>query len=66
MNEFPSRSTLQIEAQRWSVSVDFLRRKVRSGELPHWRVGNRIRVRPEDVESLLSSRRPSGPKAATR
>jgi excisionase family DNA binding protein len=56
MNQLSSWSSLQIEAQRWRCSVDFLRRKVLRGELPHVRIGNRIRIRPEDVEALLSKK----------
>jgi excisionase family DNA binding protein len=60
MREVSRWSTLQLEARRLHVSVDYLRRLVRDGELEHLRVGGRkgrIRIRPADAERLLAGRR---------
>jgi excisionase family DNA binding protein len=54
-NKFPTYKALKVEAERHDVSIDFLRRKVRAGVLPHVRAGGRIRVKPEDVDSLLEA-----------
>lgn len=42
------------------VSVDTLRRRIRSGELPAVRHGRLIRVRPEDLYYLFQPMVPAG------
>ena len=50
MTEF---ETLTHEAKRVGVSEKTLRRRIASGELPAYRIGTRIRLKPADVDALL-------------
>ena len=46
--------SLQQAAQLVGVSVDTLRRRIRSGELPAYRFGERlIKIRVEDLDNLV-------------
>ncbi|WP_143033562.1 helix-turn-helix domain-containing protein [Roseicitreum antarcticum] len=38
-------------ADRWECSAETVRNMCRRGELPHFRVGRMIRLRPEHVEA---------------
>lgn len=46
----------QGAARYLSLGLDTLYRLVRSGELPHSRVGKSIRFRPEDLDEYISAR----------
>jgi excisionase family DNA binding protein len=46
----------QGAARYLSLGLDTLYRLVRSGELPHSRVGKSIRFRPEDLDAYIASR----------
>jgi len=46
--------TLQQAADEASVSNDCMRTRVRRGDLPHIRIGNRIRIRRRDLEAFLA------------
>ncbi|WP_420793509.1 helix-turn-helix domain-containing protein [Roseinatronobacter alkalisoli] len=37
-------------AERWECSAETVRQMCRRGELPHFRVGRMIRLRPEHIE----------------
>ena len=43
-------------ARYLSLGLDTLYRLVRSGELPHSRVGKSIRIRPEDLDEYIAAR----------
>jgi excisionase family DNA binding protein len=49
--------TLKEVAEASRVSESTVRRWVRSSELPAYRLGRQIRVRPEEFESFLDKRR---------
>ena len=42
--------TIGTLAELWGVSDKTVRKLVNSGELPHIRIGNLIRIRPDQVE----------------
>lgn len=46
------RLTLKQAAEVLAVSVDTVRRRIASGELPAQRVGRQLRVFEDDVEAL--------------
>ena len=46
----------QNAARYLSLGLDTLYRLVRSGELPHSRVGKSIRFRPEDLDAYIAAR----------
>ncbi len=50
---------LDIEAAATclGVSVSTVRRLVRSGDLPAFRVGRQLRFRPEDIDAYIESKR---------
>lgn len=50
MTEF---ETLAHEAERVKVSQKTLRRKIAAGELRAYKIGNRIRLNPVEVDALL-------------
>lgn len=41
--------TLEAVAARWGVSTKTVKRTIKRGDLPHVRIGNQIRLRPDDV-----------------
>ena len=49
--------TLKEVADAARVSESTVRRWVRSSELPAYRLGRQLRVRPEEFESFLNQRR---------
>jgi excisionase family DNA binding protein len=49
--------TLQDLANRWHISVKSVRRIVARGEIKVHRIGNRIRVSPEDVATYENLKR---------
>jgi excisionase family DNA binding protein len=52
--------TRHAAAKRLGVGVRAIRRAAQTGELPVYRLGNQVRVRPEDAERWLERcRRPS-------
>lgn len=46
----------QRAARYLSLGLDTLYRLVRSGELPHTRIGKSIRFRPEDLDEYIAAR----------
>jgi hypothetical protein len=51
--EFPETLNLLDAARAAGVHPATIRRAILRGELPHFRVFGKIRVRPEDLERLL-------------
>lgn len=41
-------------AERWGVSEDWVRKRIRTGELKMFRSGKMIRIRPEDLDALFT------------
>ena len=54
MNNLPETPSLSLQsaADQYGVCVRTIRRRIASGELPAFRIGRAIRVRPSDVASL--------------
>jgi excisionase family DNA binding protein len=44
--------TISQAAERLGVSTRTIRRKIATGDLPGYRVGTLVRLRPDDVERL--------------
>lgn len=51
----PLAVTLTDAGKYLAVSTDTVRRLVRSGTIPHARIGNSIRIRRTDLESYLEN-----------
>ncbi len=53
----PSLLEVHIVAKRLSVSPEFVRRELRGGRLPGYRIANMWRVDPRELEAYQSERR---------
>jgi excisionase family DNA binding protein len=55
--------TLREAAAAFNVGLHVLRRAIRAGSLPSYRIGNgRIRVRASDIERVIEASRTGGAK----
>lgn len=52
--------TIVQAAEMLHVSEVTIRRHIREGLLPAWKYGNRVLIRVEDIESLVTRRVPTG------
>jgi excisionase family DNA binding protein len=54
--------TVKIAAERISVSVQTVYRLIETGELPHYRVGNAIRIAEHHIRDFLAAHEERGGK----
>lgn len=52
----PAAVSIHDAAMYLGVSADTVRRLIRSGSIPHARIGNSIRIRRTDLDGYLESR----------
>lgn len=56
-NGIPQLLTVDQIAEILNESTKTTRRRIKSGELPHIRLGRLVRVLPDDLERYIASRR---------
>ena len=56
----PSLITIATLAKRWQVSPSLVRKWLRGGQLPHFRLGTRVLIAESDAGVFLASRRHEG------
>ena len=60
-NGIPRLLTVEETAEILNESTKTTRRRIKSGELPHIRMGRQIRILPDDLDRFIAScRRTSG------
>jgi excisionase family DNA binding protein len=56
-NGIPRLLTIEETADILNESTKTTRRRIKSGELPHVRMGRLIRILPDDLDRFIASRR---------